>query len=48
MSDDDEDLVDGLREILERGERSNGREAAREVSLDNTATRMLEVYERVV
>ncbi|MWV39253.1 glycosyltransferase [Natrialba sp. INN-245] len=48
VSDDDEELVDGLREILEHGERSNGRDAAREVSLDRTATRMLEVYERVV
>ncbi|ELY54790.1 glycosyl transferase group 1, partial [Natronococcus jeotgali DSM 18795] len=32
--------------ILERGERSNGREAAREVSIERTADRMLSVYER--
>lgn len=43
----DEELIQGLLEILERGERSNGREAAREVSIDRTAERMLEVYERV-
>ncbi|WP_254764783.1 glycosyltransferase [Natrinema marinum] len=43
----DEELVRGLLEVLERGERSNGREAAREVSIDRTAERMLEVYERV-
>ncbi|QLG48560.1 glycosyltransferase [Natrinema halophilum] len=43
----DEELIQGLLEILERGERSNGREAAREVSIDRTADRMLEVYERV-
>jgi glycosyltransferase involved in cell wall biosynthesis len=42
----DEGLVDGLTEVLERGERSNGREAAREVSIERTAARMLEVYER--
>ncbi|MFC4438073.1 MULTISPECIES: glycosyltransferase [Natrialbaceae] len=44
----DEELIDGLIEILERGERSNGREAAREVSIERTADRMLEVYERAV
>ncbi|MDS0475099.1 glycosyltransferase [Natrinema sp. 1APR25-10V2] len=43
----DEELVRGLLDVLERGERSNGREAAREVSINRTAERMLEVYERV-
>ncbi|PCR89154.1 glycosyl transferase [Natrinema ejinorense] len=43
----DEELVRGLIDVLERGERSNGREAAREVSIDRTADRMLGVYERV-
>jgi glycosyltransferase involved in cell wall biosynthesis len=43
----DDELIRGLIDILERGERSNGREAAREVSIDRTAERMLEVYERV-
>jgi glycosyltransferase involved in cell wall biosynthesis len=43
----DDGLVRGLIDVLERGERSNGREAAREVSIDRTADRMLEVYERV-
>jgi teichuronic acid biosynthesis glycosyltransferase TuaC len=42
----DEALIDGLASILERGERSNGREAAREVSIERTADRMLAVYER--
>ncbi|TYL37523.1 glycosyl transferase [Natronococcus pandeyae] len=42
----DEELIDGLLEVIERGERSNGREAAREVSIERTADRMLEVYER--
>ncbi|WP_408957981.1 glycosyltransferase [Natrinema sp. 74] len=43
----DEELVRGLLKVLTRGERSNGREAAREVSIDRTAERMLAVYERV-
>ncbi|MDG5819941.1 glycosyltransferase [Natronococcus sp. A-GB7] len=42
----DRELVDGLVGVLERGERSNGREAAREVSIERTAERMLAVYER--
>ncbi|QLK26713.1 glycosyltransferase [Natrinema zhouii] len=43
----DEELARGLIDVLERGERSNGREAARQVSIDRTADRMLEVYEGV-
>ncbi|SEP73943.1 glycosyltransferase [Natrinema salaciae] len=43
----DEELIQGLLAVLERDERSNGRAAAREVSIDRTADRMLEVYERV-
>ncbi|MGQ3414270.1 glycosyltransferase [Natrinema sp. LN54] len=43
----DEDLVRGLIDVLERDERSNGREAASEVSIERTADRMLAVYERV-
>ncbi|MFC6718266.1 glycosyltransferase [Natrialbaceae archaeon GCM10025810] len=42
----DEELLEGLIEILDRGERSNGREAAREVSVERTADEMLAVYER--
>ncbi|WP_049923629.1 glycosyltransferase [Halopiger djelfimassiliensis] len=44
----DEELIDGLRAVLERGDRSNGRDAAAEVSVDRTAARLLEVYERAV
>ncbi|WP_254768554.1 glycosyltransferase [Salinilacihabitans rarus] len=44
----DRELVDGLTEVLERGGRSNGREAAREVSLEATADAMLAVYRRAV
>ena len=43
----DAELVDGLVDVLQRGERSNGREAAREVSIERTADRILEVYGRV-
>lgn len=43
----DRELVTGLCGVLESGERSNGREAVREVSLDRTTDRLLEVYERV-
>jgi len=45
VASSDEELVRGLIDVLERGERSNGREAAREVSIDRTADRMLAVYE---
>lgn len=43
----DEELIDGLCDVLERDERSNGREAARKVSIERAADRMLEVYEAV-
>ena len=43
----DEELITGLMDVLERGERSNGREAAKEVSIERTTERILEVYERV-
>ncbi len=43
----DEGLIDGLIDVLERGERSNGRGAARKVSLEATADAMLSVYEQV-
>ena len=43
----DDALVEGLRAVLERGERSNGRAAAREVSLERAADRTLSVYESV-
>lgn len=44
----DDELVDGLLDVLERGERSNGRTAAGEVSQDETIDRVLDVYERAV
>ena len=47
VSDDDEELIEGLRTILESDAEPNGREAAREVSVERTADRILEVYERV-
>ncbi|MFA9416689.1 glycosyltransferase [Natrinema sp. HArc-T2] len=45
VASSDEELLRGLIDVLERDERSNGREAAREVSIDRTADRMLAVYE---
>ena len=45
VASSDEELVRGLIDVLERDERSNGREAAREVSIDRTADQMLAVYE---
>ncbi|MFC6768480.1 glycosyltransferase [Natrinema soli] len=47
VASSDEELVRGLIDVLESGERSNGREAAREVSIDRTADRMLAIYEEV-
>lgn len=43
----DEELILGLMDVLKRGERSNGREAARDVSIERTTERILEIYERV-
>ena len=43
----DEELIDGLIDVLQREERSNGREAVREVSIERTTEQLLEVYERV-
>lgn len=43
----DEELIDGLRAVLESGERSNGREAAQAVSRDRIVDRLLEIYRRV-
>ena len=43
----DAELVEGLMDVLQREERSNGREAAREVSIERTTERLLEIYEEV-
>lgn len=43
----DEELIEGLIGVLEREERSNGREVVREVSLEETTNQLLEIYERV-
>lgn len=48
VSDSDAELVAGLVDILERGEPSNGREAAREVSVAHTSDRIRAVYQSVV
>lgn len=44
----DAGLVEGLLEVLERDERSNGREAVREVSRDRVVDRLLALYRRTV
>lgn len=41
-------LADALEDVLTRGERSNGRVAAREISVDHTRDRLHSVYRRVV
>ena len=48
VATDDPGLVDALVEVLERGDRSNGRETVQAISLDRTAERLLEVYERAL
>ncbi len=45
VAGNDRELVDGLTAVLERGERSNGRVAARAVSIERTTDRLLEVYD---
>ena len=42
------ELTAALVDVLKRGERSNGRDAAREVSLDQMATDIIAVYESVL
>jgi glycosyltransferase involved in cell wall biosynthesis len=44
----DEELTDALVSVLRAGERSNGREAAREVSVERMGERLLDVYEQVL
>ncbi len=44
----DAELVDALTEVLTVDERSNGRAAAREVSVERTSDRLYEVYREVV
>jgi glycosyltransferase involved in cell wall biosynthesis len=44
----DEELVDEFEAVLERGERSNGRELVRALSIRNTGRRIVDVYERVL
>lgn len=48
VSDDDDDLVDGLVDVLEEPRHSNGREAVREVSLERMGERIRGVYETVL
>ncbi len=47
VSDDDDELVAGLAEILRRGDRSNGREHAAEIGVERMGARLLSVYESV-
>ncbi|MFP8957094.1 glycosyltransferase [Natrialbaceae archaeon A-CW3] len=47
VTPDDELLIDGLAHVLESGQRSNGRDAVRGVSLERTTDAILEVYEDV-
>ena len=44
----DEELVDALVQVLQRGERSNGREVIKPLSLGGMANQILAVYESVV
>lgn len=48
VSDSDQDLIEGLVDVLERGVDSNGREAAQSLSLESMARQIRTVYESVV
>ncbi|WP_192498507.1 glycosyltransferase family 4 protein [Halorussus halophilus] len=48
VSDDDDDLVDGLVDVLEEPRHSNGREAVRDISLERMGERIRGVYETVL
>jgi glycosyltransferase involved in cell wall biosynthesis len=47
VSDDDDELVAGLAEILRTGERSDGREYAAEIGVERMGAQLLSVYESV-
>lgn len=42
------ELVDGLKRVLERGERSNGREFVEEVSLDSMGDQIISIYRELL
>lgn len=48
VATDDAGLVRGLADVLERGERSNGREAAREIGQQQVVDRLLSIYRRAI
>jgi hypothetical protein len=48
VCESDPELTAALTGVLSRGDRSNGREAAREVSVARTSERLREVYRSVV
>lgn len=47
VSEDDDELVAGLADILRAGERSDGREHAAELGIERMGTRLISVYESV-
>ncbi|WP_254538861.1 glycosyltransferase [Halomarina litorea] len=47
VCDTDEELVDAMVDVLERGERSNGREQIADLRLERTVERLREVYRDV-
>ena len=47
VGESEAELVEGLARVLDAGERSNGREAVREVSWDRIGDRILDIYRSV-
>ena len=48
VSDDDEELIEGLVDVLSAGERSDGRRMTDEIALDAQVERLHGIYERAV
>jgi glycosyltransferase involved in cell wall biosynthesis len=48
VCESDTELADAIVDVLRAGERSNGRETAREYSLDRMGDRIVDVYESVL
>lgn len=44
----EDDLVDGLAQVLQQGERSNGREIVREVGWNRIGDRLVEIYRTIL
>jgi glycosyltransferase involved in cell wall biosynthesis len=48
VGSDETELIEGILEVIRTGKRSNGREAIRELSWENTSKRIVDIYQTVL